>query len=123
MSSLEPSESVEVFSTTLPSDLPAQLSSIHIIRPSPTDGSDVVTTAAQAPTLSGQALLSQSVAGVLTSAGLPASVVSSLAPVIIGSPPEAGPTASPFSTNLEELQQRAAIDAVVQWILSFFQMR
>ena len=119
-SSPELSGSVMVFTTTLPSDLPAQLSSVHISEPSPTNDQNAITTAPLKPTLSGQALLSNSVAGVLKSAGLPALVVSSLAPMIVGSPPEAGPTASSSTINLEQEQQRAAIDAVLQWIVSFF---
>ena len=120
--SSSPTQSTAVFSTTLPSDLPAQLSSIHIVPPTPGTNLAVGTTAAAQPTLSGAPLISQSVIGVLTSAGLPASVVSSLAPIVLGSPAESGATAAATGTSMEQQQRRAAIDAVLQWLLTFFHL-
>ncbi|KAL9126620.1 MAG: hypothetical protein Q9217_004358 [Psora testacea] len=117
-----PSESVLLFTTTLPVDLPAQLSSIRLNRPTPIIEFEATTTDTPEPTLSGAAQLRQSVARVLTSVGLPPSVVTSLKPAIIGSPAESGAVASPSATEMEQQQQRAAIDAVLQWIISFFHL-
>ena len=117
-----PSESVLVFATTLPSDLPAQLSTVRLNKPSPTEGKHTLTASNSEPGLSGQAHLTHSFIGVLTSAGLPPSVVSSLAPVIIGSPSETGFKPSSSDIEIEKLRQEAAINAVIQWILSFFHL-
>ncbi|KAK0512236.1 hypothetical protein JMJ35_005364 [Cladonia borealis] len=63
--------------------------------------------------------LSTSVAGVLTSAGLPSAVAASLVPVIIGGSPELDGVATAPS-QMEEQEIQAAIDNFIQWLLSFF---
>lgn len=63
--------------------------------------------------------LSTSVIGVLTSAGVPSTVAASLVPVIIGGPPDSGAAAT-VPSQMEEQEIRAALDAFIQWLLSFF---
>ena len=63
--------------------------------------------------------LSTSVVGVLTSAGVPSPVAASLVPVIIGGPPDSGAAATAPS-QMEEQEIQAALDAFIQWLLSFF---
>ena len=117
-SSAESNPTVIVFTTTLPSDLPAQLSSISISRSTQAQTSITSPNEDVQTTLTGRAQESHSVAGVLTSAGVPESVATSLAPVIVGSPPEPVATAPSSHDDLEEMKRRAAIEAILQWILN-----
>ncbi|KAK4690917.1 hypothetical protein P7C71_g5976, partial [Lecanoromycetidae sp. Uapishka_2] len=118
------SETVMVFTSILPATLPAYLSSLAEATPSPSTGSETITS--PSPTsLNTQEQLSTSVIGVLTSAGIYPSLAASLVPVVIGSsPPEAGATSSASSeqTVMEQQQIQAAIDAFIQWLISFFHM-
>ena len=67
--------------------------------------------------------LTYSVSAALTSGGVPASVASSLVPIIIGSQPATSsilPSAL-ASAILNQRAEQAAIDAFIQWLLSFYQ--
>lgn len=72
------------------------------------------------PSLLSPPELSSSVEGALTSGGVPALVVESLLPVIIGT--AAMPSAS-ASAVLSQQEEQAAIDAFIKWLLSFFQVQ
>ena len=63
--------------------------------------------------------LSTSVVGVLTSAGVLPPAAATLVPVIIGDPPDSGAAATAPS-EMEQQEIQAAVDAFIQWLLSFF---
>ena len=115
LAALSPLEIVIVITKTLPSILPALLSSLDTTRKSETlPTSEDLTPQAKShshsrapspsPSLPAHEQWSTSVVGVLTSAGLPYPVAASLVPVIIRDPPEAGAgaSASPQTTEMEQ---------------------
>ncbi|KAG8527402.1 uncharacterized protein KY384_007554 [Bacidia gigantensis] len=112
-----PFQSVMVFSLTIPTELPAQLSTVHIGQPVSTPAQ--TTTPAVLASSTGSAAISESVADRLTSAGVPEMAATSLAPVIVGSPPENGASATNMPDGVNEQIREAAIDAIIQWILSY----
>ncbi|KAL2039964.1 hypothetical protein N7G274_007367 [Stereocaulon virgatum] len=130
-----PAEAVIVVTKTLPSTLPALLSSLDIARKS-----ELLPTSIESPSQAGQdpqsyqpflppglsshEKLSTSVVGVLTSAGLPYPVAASLVPIIIGNPPETsvGVSGPPDTTQMEQQEMRAAMEAFMQWVLNYFRL-
>ena len=69
--------------------------------------------------------LTSSVSAALTLGGVPASIASSLVPIIVGSQPAStslSPSASALAVLSQEAEQ-AAIEAFIQWLLSFFHGR
>jgi len=58
-----------------------------------------------------------SIIGILTSAGIPPSAAESLGAMILGSPQGNDPVGS--DADLDQQRRNAAIDAVMQWLLSF----
>ena len=107
---------------TLPSELPAQLSSIAVSSPTRVATHGISSAQGVRSTVPHTTQLSESVANVLTSAGIPNSVATSLAPVVVGSPPEAGATGTLASNDMEQQKRKAGIDAIVHWILQFFRI-
>ena len=128
------SRAIPYGNTTRVSILPATLSSLlstldanRIIG----SQSSVEATTTPPPTISIQdpSQLSSSVASALSTGGVPQSVVSSLVPIVVGSvttqpTSSASATASGTTTGItgEEANQ-AAINAFVEWLLNFFNLR
>jgi len=86
-----------------------------------TTSQEAVTTSGPDEIPSGPAQVSASVLNILTAAGVPKSVAPSLASVIIGSPPASGP-ASTGEAEIKQQERLAAIDAVLQWLFSYFHL-
>ena len=120
VSPAEKSPSIIVFTTVIPSAVPGHLDSLSISQPAATPAS-VNESPNEAPSATpGPVPISESVANVLSSAGLPDAVASSLVPIVVGSNPEAGSPGASATPSPEQTRRRAAIDAIVRWILQYF---
>ena len=114
------SQTVLVFTTTLPSLLPALLSSIETLSGTQSPVSTQPTTAAplRPTSVNAAAEVEMSIIAALTSAGIPPFPAESLGAIILGDSQGSGQANG--DTNLDDQQRTAAIEAVMQWLLSFF---
>ena len=131
---LTQSETIMVFTTTLPSYLPSILSSLDITGRTTTPfTSEIVTTSPSSTTaairLAGPSLmepdeLSSSIIHILTSAGLHPLVASTAEPVVLPTSlvPSTDMTSTATSTETEEQEIQGAIDAFIQWLMNFFHL-
>ena len=114
------SDTVLVFTTTLPSGLPLLISSIQAQSNSQTAIAAQTTESAPQNLASengAAAAAEASIIDVLTSAGIPSPAAESLGAMIIGSTQNNSQTGS--DTSLDQERQSAAIQAVLQWLLSY----
>ena len=116
--------------STLPATISSLLSTLDATRIIASQSSIEATTTPP-PTVSIQdpSQLSSSVASALSTGGVPPSVVSSLVPIVIGSvttqpttPFSSAKSATTTGITGEEANQ-AAINAFIEWLLSFFNLR
>ena len=114
------SQTVLVFTTTLPSVMPALLSLIetHSGERSSVSAQTTTTAPPTSTSIDATAEIEVSIVAALTSAGVPPSAAESLGTVILGNSQKNG--LANGDANLDHQQRITAIEAVMQWFMTFF---
>ena len=109
---------------TLPSELPGQIASATFSPPEQTGPAIVSHEKDKDPSPVHDTLGTHTVADALTSAGIPAPMASIVEPVIETNTPESGPGASTSDEDqeLEQAKRKAAIEAIIKWIMEFLHL-